>query len=384
MNPALPLRSFWMGGFECSSHRRHDRRRLDLLEATGHDRLARRDYLRMQQHGLRTVRDGLRWHLIETKPGFYDFSSFVPMLEAARATGTQVIWDLCHYGWPDDLDIWRPTFVDRFAAFAASAARVVREGSDEIPIYCPINEISYWAWAGGDHGRFNPWATGRGLELKQQLVRATLAAVRAVREVDPRARFIQIDPLIKVHARDAGSVEAAAAYSRAQYEAWRMTSGELWPGLGGAPELLDAVGVNYYSDNQWAIGGEPDDADDAGAGVMLPDQDPRATPLHRLLHEAHAVLGRPMILAETGAEGARRAPWLRHVADEVELARQAGVPVQGICLYPVLDYPGWDDERPCPTGLYGNADEAGERPLASDLAAELGRQTARFTSTRLP
>ena len=41
------------------------------------------------------------------------------MLEAARDEGVQVIWDLCHYGWPDDLDIFSPQFVERFARFCA-------------------------------------------------------------------------------------------------------------------------------------------------------------------------------------------------------------------------------------------------------------------------
>src|SRR5690606_1312019 len=112
------LESFLMGGFECSSHRRNDGQRLDLLAATGHDRWARSDYRRLSEAGMRTVRDGLRWHLIETRPGHYDWSSFVPMLRAAREGQMQVIWDLCHYGFPDDLDIWRPAFVERFARFA--------------------------------------------------------------------------------------------------------------------------------------------------------------------------------------------------------------------------------------------------------------------------
>ncbi len=41
------------------------------------------------------------------------------MLQAARDTGTQVIWDMMHYGWPDDLDVWSPAFVDRFARWPA-------------------------------------------------------------------------------------------------------------------------------------------------------------------------------------------------------------------------------------------------------------------------
>src|SRR5690349_12131057 len=99
------FRSFFLGGFECSTHRRGDGRRLDLLSATGHDRHAADDYRMLGHHGIAAVRDGLRWHLIEVAPGHYDWSSVLPMLRAARQNGTQVIWDLCHYGWPDDLDI---------------------------------------------------------------------------------------------------------------------------------------------------------------------------------------------------------------------------------------------------------------------------------------
>ena len=53
----------------CSTHRRRDGRRLDLIAATGHDRAVVLDYRAMLEHGIRTVRDGVRWHLIETMPG---------------------------------------------------------------------------------------------------------------------------------------------------------------------------------------------------------------------------------------------------------------------------------------------------------------------------
>src|SRR3954464_10566136 len=77
------------------------------------------------------------------------------MKEGRTAASVQVVWDLCHYGWPDDIDIWAPAFVERFAAFAAAAARVVREETDAVPFYSPVNEISYWAWA-CDQRRFHP------------------------------------------------------------------------------------------------------------------------------------------------------------------------------------------------------------------------------------
>ena len=84
--------SFFMGGFECSTHRRHDGRRLDLIESTGHGKFFAEDFSTMAGHGLRTVRDGLRWHLIEPTPGQFDWSSFLPMLHASRAAGVQPIW----------------------------------------------------------------------------------------------------------------------------------------------------------------------------------------------------------------------------------------------------------------------------------------------------
>ena len=52
--------SFFMGGFECSTHRLPSGKRLDEVAATAHDRLAREDYLRLDQQGMRTAREGLR------------------------------------------------------------------------------------------------------------------------------------------------------------------------------------------------------------------------------------------------------------------------------------------------------------------------------------
>jgi hypothetical protein len=55
-----------------------------------------------------------------------------------------------------------------------------------------------------------------------------------------------------------------------------------------------------------------------------------------------------------------------------------GVPVAGICLYPITDYRGWDNERLCTVGLLSTPDERGRRVLDADLAAELHRQSSLF------
>ncbi|HOO16128.1 MAG TPA: hypothetical protein PLU99_03370, partial [Phycisphaerae bacterium] len=106
LGPSAPgglFQSFFIGGFECSSHKRRSGRRLDMIAATDHDRLALYDYTSLNALGIRTVRDGIRWHRIERTPYHYSFAADLPMVRAARQTGTQVVWDICHYGWPDDL-----------------------------------------------------------------------------------------------------------------------------------------------------------------------------------------------------------------------------------------------------------------------------------------
>jgi hypothetical protein len=361
--------SYFLGGFECSTHRRRNGRRLDLLAMTGHERVVAQDYRWMVRHGIRTVRDGVRWHLIEASPGCYDWSSFLPMLHASRDVGVQVIWDLCHYGWPDGIDIWTPPFVERFSRFAKAVAKLVRDETDSTPFYCPVNEISYWSWAGAEVARFNPLARGRGPELKHQLVRAAVAAIEAIWSVDSRARIVQVDPVIHVVARPGrpGDRKPAEDYRRAQFQAWDMLSGRLIPGLGGQPKYLDILGVNYYSDNQWFLGGET---------IKLGH--PLYRPFREILAEIHQRYERPLFVAETGAESEARAPWLRYVAGEVRAAVEAGVPVEGICLYPITDYPGWTNGRHCKVGLLGPLDKEGRRAVYQPLADELRRQQAIF------
>ena len=85
------FRSFFLGGFECSTQRRMDGRRLDLIAATRHDQLAASDYRQLARHGIKASRDGVRWHLVEGgAPGWYDWSPVLPLLRAAEAAGVQV------------------------------------------------------------------------------------------------------------------------------------------------------------------------------------------------------------------------------------------------------------------------------------------------------
>lgn len=378
------FQSFWIGGFECSTHRLPRRKhmgrfagqRLDLVASTRHDEFARQDYARLREVGIRTARDGVRWHLIEKAPLRYDFSSLVPMLRAARETQTQVIWDLLHYGWPGGVNIWGAAFVDRFARFARATASVILEETGG-PIYVtPVNEISFVSWGGGDAGFLNPFGRGRGPELKAQLVRAAIAAIEAVREVAPGARICHAEPIIHI-AVDPDYPEeapAAEAYRQAQFQAWDMLGGRVCPELGGRPDYLDLLGVNYYSNNQWIHQDPHVPPSRRRRSMLLPPSHPLHRPIREILGEVYERYQRPVFIAETGIEGDARPSWLRYIGQEARAATAAGVQVEGLCLYPIIDYPGWGDDRHCYAGLWGYADDEGRREIYEPLAGELSHQ----------
>ena len=50
-----------------------------------------------------------------------------------------------------------------------------------------------------------------------------------------------------------------------------------------------------------------------------------------------------MLVSETGHFGVGRAAWVSEIAMEVGIARAKKIPVEGICLYPIIDRPDWED-----------------------------------------
>jgi beta-glucosidase/6-phospho-beta-glucosidase/beta-galactosidase len=356
------FKSFFMAGFECSSHRRTDGVRLDLIAATGHDRLVREDYRACAKLGLLSIRDGLRWHLIEQTPGSYDWSSWLPMLEAAAEAGVQVMWDVFHYGAPDHLDQGSAEFAQAYADFAGEAVRLHRAVTGTAAIVCPLNEISFLTWA-ARAGVFPAIGPDEEGWLKRHLVGTAIAGMRAMRAVDPDCRFIWAEPLINVLPKSPEDARAAEAKRLSQYHTFDMLSGRTAPELGGSPEWLDAVGLNFYSDNQWYLD---------GSTIPLGRHD--YSPLADMLIETFERYRRPLLITETGAEGSARPAWLHYVADEVREAMARGVPVQGVCIYPVASFPGWDDERHRQFGILSAPREGGEREVYRPMAEELKRQ----------
>lgn len=379
---APPLfKSFWQGGFESATHRNSRGVRVDMVAATQHDREAAGDYARLRTLGICVAREGVRWHLVERGEGF-DFESLAPLMAASAQHGIQIVWTLCHYGWPDGLDPFVEAFVERFARYCGAVAEHIANHDAAVPIYSPINEISFLAFAAGQIGWFHPYAVGRGDELKAQLVRAAIAGIEAIWAVEARARIVHVDPLIHVVAPldRPDLAPLAALQDDSQFEAWDWLAGRARPELGGAARFLDIVGANYYHSNQWVY---PD------LRLRWEDvpPDPRRVPLDHLLARLYARYQRPLFVAETSHFGAGRGRWIRDIAADVARAQAAGVPVEGICLYPILDRPDWEDSTHWHrSGVWDLvADDQGrlQRRIDEGYAATLG-ESQRLLTGRFP
>jgi beta-glucosidase/6-phospho-beta-glucosidase/beta-galactosidase len=367
-----PFASFFQAGFECSSHRRRDGVRLDLIKATGHDRHVLQDYRLCRELGFRTLRDGLRWHLIEKTPGRYDWSSWMPMLEAAEQAGVQVIWDLFHYGSPDCVDQAAADFPDRFTAFALAALEVRQSVSGRPPMVCPLNEINFLSWA-VDDGYFPRVGPKQRGWFKRQLVKAAITATWAIKQRWPKSTIVWAEPLIHIapHDRRRQTVRAADQNLQGMYEAYDWIMGLAEPELGGDPSLVDVVGWNFYPHNQWYY-----------KGPTIPMGHHEYRPLAELLVAMADRYGKPIFLSETGAEGTGKPSWLHYVCNEVRDAMSRGADIRGICWYPITAYPGWDNSRHAETGLLSTVVADGTRRVDERLLAEFEVQRELFAGSR--
>ncbi len=368
---ATAFDSFFQAGFECSSHRRRDGVRLDLIRATRHDKHVLQDYRLCRKLGFGSIRDGLRWHRIETSSGKYDWSSWVPALEAAEAAGVQIIWELFHYGSPDCLDQAGEDFPERFTEFALAAIDVHQSVSGRPPLICPVNEINFLAWA-VDKGYFPLVSAGERGRFKEHLVKAAIAAAKAIKQRCPAATIVWAEPLIHIAPQDhrRATVRAAEKNLRGMYEAYDWLTGLARPELGGDPSLVDVVGWNFYPHNQWYF-----------EGPTIPMGHHEYRPLADMLVEMAGRYDKPLFLSETGAEGSARPSWLHYVCSEVRDAMSRGVDIQGICWYPITAYPGWDNSRHAEAGLFSTVVADGSRHVDERLLAEFEVQRGLFASS---
>jgi beta-glucosidase/6-phospho-beta-glucosidase/beta-galactosidase len=335
-----PFNSFWMAGYECTDQQNAFGNRVDFLHITGHYDLLDQDYAHITPFNLYTVREGLRWSQVEKTAYQYDWSTLKIMLEKGRRHRIQQVWDICHFGFPDDLTPLHPMFARRFAAFCRAFVNFYRsiDPYGEL-VVTPVNEVSFISWLGGDARGTSPYCWGQGWEVKYALMRAYIEGTAAMREIDPSIRFLTTEPLINVVPpldADEHQIREAEWAHENQFQAVDMLTGRMCPELGGSPDYLDILGFNFYYDNQWQF----------RPNQVLPWRnlvpDPRWRPLRSLLRDAYNRYEKPFVITETSHSGEDRPLWIEFVANEAAAVLEEGLPLLGICIYPIIDRPDWD------------------------------------------
>jgi hypothetical protein len=330
----LRFASFFMAGFECATGYNKSNEWIDQVAATQHERFADQDYAAAAAAGLKTVREGIRWPLVDNAGG-YDFSTVVPFVRAAHRHDVQPIWDLFHYGYPTDLDPFSDAFVDRFADYCFEAAGFLKSRMTGPLLFTPVNEPSYFAWAGGESAHFAPYRTGMAYELKVQLIRAAIKGIDAIWTVCPDAVIVNADPVCRqvVPVGRPDLIDEVHRFNEAVvFESYDLLSGRLLPELGGSSAHLGISGINYYWTNQWEHGRplEP-----------LASDDERLWTLADIVRWTWHRYGSPVAITETSHWGDQRGPWLKEVTNQVKIILDEQIPLLGVCLYPVLGMPEW-------------------------------------------
>jgi hypothetical protein len=382
------FKSFFLAGFECATGYNSRREWIDQVAATHHDLHADEDYKRLRDVGIYAAREAIRWPLVDLGAS-YNFSSVDPFLRASLKHELDVIWDLFHYGYPSGLDLFSDDFPKRFADYCYAAAKYLCHHYKPQCYFTPINEPSYFAWAAGEVGHFAPHARNRGKDLKVALARAAIQGVNAIKAVSPGARIVSVDPMCHVVAPPGRPDMEETAFwynSRWVYESWDMLAGRIYPELGGSREHLDIIGMNYYWTNQWELGHER---------TPLAQNDPRLVPVSELVRRAWKRYGGELLITETTHVNDYRPTWVKYIADEAELLLKEGVPLRGICLYPILGMPEWHEQNEwVPMGLWDLVEEDTclVRQICTPMLKELRRaqrldtyaQRARERDKRIP
>lgn len=396
-----PRPEVW-AGVECTINRVGDRW-FDQCARSGHD--ARADDLeRFAALGVAALRYPVLWERVAPDgPGEADWSLPDERLGRLRVLGIRPIVGLLHHGsgprWTSLLD---PAFPEKLAAFARAAA----ERYPWVLDWTPVNEPVTTARFSGLYGHWYPHGRDDATFVRCLLaeVRAIALAMRAIREVIPRARFVQTEDM----GRTRGT--ARLAYQAAFDNARRWISLDLLCGrvdrdhvlrayLAGSgatdrelesfverPSPPDVVGLNYYVTSDrwiderlerypaWSHGGN---GRERFADVHAAIGDPAGIAGHRwILARAWERYGLPVAFTEVHLGGPREEQlrWLRDAWLAATALKAEGVDVRALTVWSLLGAYDWNTLVTADHGFY--------EPGPFDLRARAPRPTALAQMTR--
>lgn len=378
-----PFSSFWIAGYECSDQLNCFGDRVNLLAATRHLEHIEQDYSRLGELAISTVREGVQWSVVEKVPYVYDWTNVARIITVARQMNIQVIWDLCHFGYPSDLSPLHPHFTKRFVAFALAFLEMYRSLHPEgILIVTPINEVNFMSWLGGEVSATVPYTRNYGWEVKYHLMQAYIQSVKAMKKRDGQLRVLVTEPLINIvpeNFEDAELVNKARQKNEEQFQVLDILCGYMCRELGGNDDLADIIGCNYYHNNQWYYPSERQ-LDWRSSTEQIGYRK-----LSEMCREVCDKYKRPIVITETSYEGGLKGEWMNLITDECEQMLRMGLELYGVCIYPVLNRPDWDyTERWHDSGIWKIDPENFERVADGQYIGTLKACFQKLAAASLP
>ena len=350
--PSIPAFAF-ATGIECSYPTiEQGRWRQDQMEATGHYRHWRKDFELAREIGVTHLRYGPPLHLIYLGPNRCDWSFTDLVMPALRDLGIEAIVDLCHFGVPD----WLENFQNpKIPEALRDYARAFAERYPWVRFYTPVNEMFVCAKLSALDGVWNEQRRDERsfVTAVTHLTRANILMMEAILEERKDAIFIHSESseFYQACCPDPEIVRIAdfenerrflpldLLYAHPVSEIMRdhllthgMTADDYAWFQNRQPPSRVILGVDYYEWNE-----------------KLVDSDGNVRSLGELFGwyviaqqywERYQV---PLMHTETNRLDAREGPrWLWRQWHNVQLLRQAGVPIVGFTWYSLTDQTDWE------------------------------------------
>jgi len=331
---------------------------LDEYRLTEHDENWREDLEAVARLGATGVRYGVKWPVVHTAPGEFDWTWLDERLTyAVKALGLTVVADLVHYGTPT----WLPdSFADNgypgaIAEFAGAFAARYRGLVDHIT---PLNEPVTTASFCGLRGIWPPALTGwtGWTEVMIGIVTGIRTSIAAVRAANPDAVIVHVeasalyatdDDLLTDHAHHLHSLAelpmdllSGRVDDSHPLHGWLVKHGAepaVLEALTRDVPRIDLLGVNYYPDLTPRMLLQVDDA------IEQVTVNRGAEGMKDALRRLAGRYGVPVILTETSIEGDEetREQWVRASTRAVEELRDAGMDIRGYTWWPLTDFVDW-------------------------------------------
>ncbi|HEY0055472.1 MAG TPA: family 1 glycosylhydrolase [Pedobacter sp.] len=384
------------GGIECTINRVKDQY-LDQLEYSGlYTRESDLDLV--ASLGIKTLRYPVLWEKHQKrKDTEIDWSFADRSLNRLRALNVSPIAGLVHHGsGPEFVNFYDGSFESGLAEYAKKVA----ERYPWIEYYTPVNEPLTTARFCGLYGHWYPHKSSKYDFFKILLseCKATVMAMKAIREINPHAKLIQTDDLGKCHSTDSLKYQADLENER-RWISYELLCGKLTPakfmwnymleaGI-GEDELYyfldnncppDVCGFNYYLTSERYLDenlsrypkefhGGNEFHKYADVHTTLVNLDLEGGP-STLLKEAWERLGRPLAITECHLHSQREEQmrWFNEMWQTVNQLKSEGVDIRAVTAWALFGLYGWNTLCTKPFGDY--------EPGVFNISSGVARPTA--------